>query len=53
LGVSLIDRSQPKGVKPKKRGRKLRIDVKLEGALKRNALKRKDIPIRNNEIVRG
>ena len=37
--VSAIDRSQPKGVKPKMRERRLRNGVNWQGALKQNRVK--------------
>jgi hypothetical protein len=38
VGFSIVERSQPKGVKPKMRGRKLRC-VYWKGALKQKGLK--------------
>jgi hypothetical protein len=38
-GISLIERSQPKGVKPQVRERKLRSCVNWESALNQNGLK--------------
>jgi hypothetical protein len=41
MGVSIIECSQPKGIKPKMRGHKLRSGVYWQGAFKQNGIKHK------------